>query len=148
MDDSNSLDAMSVIRRNPGMYISTDRRPLALRLLDGLLFDTDCLNVESITVNRKGEWTFVGSNIDWLKLGKWQSDAPTKLFDRTFPFAEAGANAVRHEAVLHALADRILLFGPEGCGFLSPFEQEAVPKQMIEYCRAMNMVRIVGYEVK
>jgi len=127
------------------MYVPNDGRPLSDKLLVLLACDAIALKVEDLAIQRDGAWTFLGSNTDWLRLGNFRNLSPAELFDFIVPLVEAGQNSIRHEVVVHALADRVVLFGPEGCSYLSPFGSEPPKAELLEQCRGLNKRRVIAF---
>lgn len=89
----------------------------------------------------------VGSSTDWLRLGKFQKNAPIDLFNGPMPFYEAGPNAVRSEAVVRALSEKVLIFGPEGHEFLVPYGKGVHEQEVLDAARGMRKLRVVGFLV-
>jgi hypothetical protein len=127
------------------MYIASDARPLAQKLAERLVGDAFALGVWDFSVAREGQWVFVVSNTDWLRLGKFQKPNPIDLFNGPMPLSEAGQNSVRSEGVIRALADKVLVFGPEGYEFLEPYGKAQPEEAVLSACRRLNRIRVVGF---
>lgn len=139
-------DPVTYIRQHPEMYIPSDERSLRDKLLLQLASDAIALNVSDLTVKKAGTWTLLGSDTDWLRLGKFQKDSPRDLFNFVVPLIEAGQNSIRHEVVVNALAKKVLLFGPEGCAYVSASEDEP-ETTVIELCLGLRKTRVVAFSV-
>jgi hypothetical protein len=138
------LDPISSIRRRPDMYISLDV-PLQQALLSRLLDDLVALDIPSFQVRRFDGWTLVGSTIDWLRCGKFLKDRPLDLFDGPMPFPEGGPNSTRSEAVVRALSEKTVVWGPEECSFLNASGQAMEDDEAKSKCRQMQSLRVVGF---
>jgi hypothetical protein len=137
--------SIRAIREHVGMYVPSDGRSLEHKLLGLLIDDTYLLGVTDLSIVRTGGWILVGSSTDWLRLGEYPPRSPIELFDGPFPLWESGPVGCRHEAVVRALTDKVLVFGPEGHEFLSPYGKAEPEVEALDACRKMNKVRVIGY---
>ena len=63
------------------------------------------------------------------------------------PFYEAGQNAVRSEAVIRALSEKVLVLGPEGYEFLVPYGKGGHEQAVLDAAHSKGKLRVVGFRV-
>jgi len=63
------------------------------------------------------------------------------------PFYEAGQNAVRSEAVIRALSEKVLVLGSEGHEFLVPYGKGGHEQAVLDAAHGMRKLRVVGFLV-
>jgi hypothetical protein len=141
-------DPITAIRERPGMYVSDNaHRSLEQKLLMRLVDDTIVLNAIDLLIEHHDGWVLVGSSTDWLRLGKFQKNAPIDLFNGPMPLYEAGQNSVRSEAVIRALSEKVLVLGPEGHEFLVPYGKGDHEQAVLDAAHGMRKLRVVGFRV-
>jgi hypothetical protein len=109
MNEDAPTNAREFVRLHRSMYLPSDARPLDQVLLLQLVSDILALGIADFAVASFEDWRLVGSDTDWLRLGSAQVGAPLELFNRVVPLIEAGQNSVRHEVVVHAFAEQVVV---------------------------------------
>jgi hypothetical protein len=109
-----ATDALEHIRRHPDLYLPggrLDPSDLATRIA----YDALTLGATRAMTAHQNHWWAVAADVDWL------DSAPvnrTQLFQRIVPFPRAGENSMRSEALIGALADHIVVWGPTGADLI------------------------------
>jgi hypothetical protein len=105
----NSIDdAYAYVRRNVELFFRSGQ-PSALECATALANDAILLGSTEVHLARVDDWWLVSANQDWLVQGDHAVEA---LFQRMWPFKEAGVNSIRSEVLIGAFAAKIVLLTP------------------------------------
>ncbi|ANH67337.1 hypothetical protein [Mitsuaria sp. 7] len=117
------VDPIEWARSHPEMFFGTDAVE-PVHLLWYLLGDVIELGRGTCVVFQEGEWTVVGSDVDWLQHDQY---APEELFAHVVAEPKRGVHSMRGEILVGAFARHISL-GLEGK--LHRIVGELPPKQV------------------
>jgi hypothetical protein len=113
------------IRRCKDIYLYySPNSPITERLVFSIMYDASALGAKDIQWLRDGQQNFVGSKLNWLHR---DGDTEINLFNRVWPFPEAGENSCRHEVAVAAFANTIVCISEQVIvvkGSISDFDPE------------------------
>jgi hypothetical protein len=141
--DVNAVDALSVIRNHPQMYLG-ERVVTAGMLARRVADDARLLGCELVEIDEREDWWLVGADLDWLSLGQHPPSDPLELFRRAWPFLEAGDNSMRCEVLVAAFAQDV--FTATACNM--QFIQGAAPSFMLrQWIAGRGSLRVIGFRM-
>lgn len=144
MSIENIQNSVEYVRVHGEMYLPSDSRPLADKLLLQLASDAITLGVTDIAVIKQSGWIFVGSDCDWLQCGGFRPATIRELFFRVIPLLEAGQNSIRHEIVVNAFSEKVVIFSKDeliAIGGICEFEE----KYLTDVFRILDKARAIAF---